>query len=188
MLNLSISDTINNSNSVNSKLMDWVNQQDVYAWAKFTLEYPYFTRKGLFYEPLKQTFAELSHTYPSSKIKKIRKLHKCPSVRRIGLYGGDYADGTALHFQGLIELFNDDLTHLKTKLQKAWSSAIVKQPQASNVLTPQVLRSKANVWAEKYVGDTDHYIKYLQRYEGNDLSYGVEKIETVVLALSPYRD
>lgn len=168
------------SSRATSGVINWIKNQPVERWALFTLEFPRFNHIDHWNRPLTETFGELCHTYPpTSHRRKCEKTDR-PILHRIVTMGGDRVNGVALHVQGLIEQFSDDTDYLQDRLGRAWKSAVSRHCQH----VKRVVEKEAIVWTKSLIGEPTNHLIYLQRYEGCDLNFGINKVVLGVTALS----
>lgn len=166
------------------KLNNWVASQDVKSWAKFTLEFPRFSSSSMWDIPLSRTFKILEKTYPRTSIKRLRKHDQMLPLRYVTILGGDRSSGVALHAQGLIEVLDDPgLFRLKNALEKAWVSSIHQHLKHQKWNATDVVLQEAKAWVEPLEGDTKEYTVYLNRFEGTQLGFGVDKLVLSATAL-----
>lgn len=172
-------------NQATKSLVDWVKDQSVDRWALFTLQFPRFTNPELWNAPLKSAFKQLEKTYPKSGVKKNRLRSGVPVLNYITLLGGDTASGVALHAQGLIEINDDpDLSRLVLKLETAWKSAVTRQIRHLRCNLTTISVKEIRVWVRELDGDPSTYLAYLNRCEGRDLGFGVNKVMLSATALT----
>lgn len=165
------------TNQATKCFMKWVGDQSVDRWAKFTLEFPRFKHPDQWEVPLRRTFRVLEKTYPKTSLKRYRKRSLLLPLRYVTHLGDDKTKGVAMHAQGLIEVLDDpDLTRLKNALHKAWVSSVKQQLQHQRWTNPNDLIAEATLWLEPLEGGTKEYSVYLNRFEGNQLGFGVEKL------------
>lgn len=163
----------------------WVCDQSVDRWATFTLEFPRFNNPALWDAPLRSTFKQLEKTYPKSSTKKYRLRLGVPVLNYVTLLGGDRASGVAFHAQGLVEI-NDDpgLCRLSLKLESAWKSAVTRQIRHLRCNLTTISMKEIRIWVRELDGDPSTYLSYLNRCEGRDLGFGVNKVMLSATALT----
>lgn len=163
----------------------WVGDQSVDRWAAFTLEFPRFSNPALWDAPLRSAFKQLEKTYTKSTTKKHRQRAGVPVLNYVTLLGGDHTSGVALHAQGLIEINDDpELNRLVLKLESAWKSAVTRQIQHNGCDQSEINMNEIKVWVRELDGDPSSYLAYLNRYEGHDLEFGVNKVMLSATALT----
>jgi hypothetical protein len=182
---------------MNEDVVRWVIEQSGTRWAKFTLEYPRFRKLPLWERSLKDTFAVVRRTYPSSSIKKQRSSVNLPPLNYVTYMGGNINDlsrvETAYHAQGLIEILDNDplLIKLQQRLKDAWTHSVLQtkgmKRATSNAHELEQVFREANVWTEPLTGKASSYLLYNSRGEGNDLGSGVGKIVWYATALPPHK-
>jgi len=156
-----------------SQLIKWVNEQPV-IWAAFTLKCPRFRSTERWDRLLKDAFNIIENTYVKSPMQQRRKNNEEPLLRRVVHLGGDSDNGIAIHAQGLVELIDDDMDRLQQKMTKSWFTAVRSNERflpKSNV----PLAQDAKVWVQRYESH-DGYLQYLNRFEGSNLGFGVNKV------------
>lgn len=155
----------------------WVSDQSVDRWAAFTLEFPRFNNPLMWDAPLRSAFKQLEKTYPKSFTKKHRLRSGIPVLNYVTLLGGDRASGVAFHAQGLIELDNDPgFSRLALRLGAAWKSAVTRQVRHLGCDLSDINMNEMKVWVRDLDGDPSSYLAYLNRFEGHDLGFGVNKV------------
>lgn len=190
-----IGDSMNNT--MNDEAVRWVIDQSGKRWAKFTLEYPRFRKLPLWERALKDTFAVMKRTYPSTSIKNQRSIADVPSLLYITYMGGNVSDysrvQTAFHAQGLIEVLDNDplLIKLNQRLKDSWTHSVLQTKGMKRATTNPIELEKvfreATVWTEPLTGKASSYLLYTSRGEGNDLGSGVGKIVWYATALPPHK-
>lgn len=173
------------TNQATKCFTNWVSDQSVDRWALFTLEFPRFTNVELWEAPLRASFKQLEKTYPKSGHKKQRMRIGVPFLNYVTILGGDGTNGVALHAQGLVEVIDDpDLNRLTLKLASAWKSAVNRQIRHLRCVPSDICIKEAKVWVRELGGDPSGYLAYLNRYEGHDLGFGVDKVMLSATALT----
>lgn len=173
------------NNQASKCFTKWVGGQNVDHWALFTLEFPRFTNAVLWTAPLQSTFKQLEKTYPKSTTKKHRLRIGVPVLNYVTFLGGDRASGVVLHAQGLIEVNDDpELVRLSLKLESAWKSAVTRQIRHLGCDPSDINMNEVKVWVRELDGDPSSYLAYLNRYEGHDLGFGVNKVMLSATALT----
>ncbi|MBU3656755.1 MAG: hypothetical protein FGM35_01795 [Rhodocyclaceae bacterium] len=155
----------------------WVGDQSVDRWALFTLEFPRFTKVELWESPVRAAFKQLEKSYPKSGYKKHRVRTGVPVLNYVTILGGDRTGGVALHAQGLVEVLDDpELTRLTLKMESAWKSAVTRQIRHLGCDSSDINMNEVKVWVRELDSDPSNYLAYLNRYEGHDLGFGVNKV------------
>lgn len=163
----------------------WICDQSVGRWAMFTLEFPRFSNQALWEAPVRSALKQLEKTYPKSTTKKHRIRASVPLLSYTSILGGDRARGVALHAQGLIEVLDDPgLTRLSMKMEAAWKSAVTRQIRHLGCDQSDINMKEVKVWVRELDGDPSNYLAYLNRYEGHDLGFGVNKVMLSATALT----
>lgn len=155
------------------QLINWVNEQPV-IWAAFTLKCPRFRSFERWDRLLTDAFHIIENTYVKSPTKQCRKNNAEPLLRRIVHLGGDSGNGIAIHAQGLVELIDDDMERLQQKMTRSWLTA-VRSNERFLPKTAKPLEQDAKVWVQRYES-LGGYLPYLNRFEGNNLGFGVNKV------------
>lgn len=168
------------------QITNWINQQNV-NWAAFTLKSPRINKR-LNWEPLlKVFFTELERKYVKSTVRKHRAAAKEPMLQRVVWMGGERSTGIALHAHGLVELQDGGLEKLKGEMEKAWQHTVKKYfvRKHSVDIHEETWMSETKVWIERFE-HRDAYAQYLNRLEGYDLGFGVQKVVLSATSLKPY--
>ncbi len=168
------------------QLTKWINQQNV-TWAAFTLKSPRISN-CLSWEPLlKVFFTELERTYVKSTIRKHRTAANEPLQQRVAWMGGDRSTATAFHCQGLVELHEEEIEKLEVIMNQSWQHTVKNYFEKKHPvhIRKEVWMSEAKVWIEK-LDHANAYSIYMNRFEGNDLGFGVQKIVLSATSLKPF--
>ncbi len=168
------------------QLTKWINQQNV-TWAAFTLKSPRISNR-LSWEPLlKVFFTELGRKYVKSTVKKHRSASDEPLLHRVVWMGGDNGTSTAFHSQGLVELHEEGTEKLEAAMNQSWQHTVKNYFKKKHPvhIRKEVWMSEAKVWVEK-LDHANAYSFYLNRFEGNDLGFGVQKIVLSATSLKPF--
>lgn len=167
-----------------NQIVEWINQQPV-KWAAFTLKCPRFRSRERWERLLTDAFHEIEHTYVKSPEKMRRKHAGVFMLSRVVHLGGDKDKDIALHAQGIVEIIDDDLDRLEQKITTSWLSAVKSNERFLASTSKIPLEREAKVWIEKYYG-SNAYTHYLNRFEGSNLGFGVQKIVWSASSLKPY--
>ena len=168
------------------QITNWINQQNV-NWAAFTLKSPRINER-LKWEPLlKVFFTELERKYVKSTVRKHRAAAKEPLLKRVVWMGGDSATSTPLHCQGLVELQEGGIDKLTEEMNQIWQHTVKNyfEKKHHRYIPEYNWMSEAKVWTEKF-DNWNAYSSYLNRHEGNDLGFGVQKIDWSATSLKSY--
>ena len=168
------------------ELTKWINQHDL-AWAAFTLKSPRISNKYQWEPLLKIFFTELERKYVKSTVRKHRKKSGLPLLHRAVWIGGDKESCTALHSQGLVEIQDGGIDKLTMEMNKSWQHTVKNYFEKLHpVFIPEYIwLPEAKVWTKKFENG-NAYSYYLNRNEGNDLGFGVQKVVMSATSLKPY--
>lgn len=158
--------------------IEWIETQPADGWRIVTLEYPRWTRKNLWAEPIRQTMRELEQTFLTGELRRKNESSGATKLRRVVALGGDREQGVAFHAHCLIDGIGDDAKFEK-RLQKVWANNVRKHTNGP------FYEKEALTYSRQAVGGVAEYMKYIVRHEGNDLKFGVDKIDVPNTYLTP---
>lgn len=156
-----------------NELVAWTEAQPVQGWRIVTLEYPRWKRKGTWSKAIMHTMREVKQTFLKGSLASQNKATGANDLRRIVALGGDRTNGIALHAHCLIEAIGDEGTFRK-RLENAWINTVRKVTRSEH---QPFYEREAQTYCRKAENGFSEYIYYMVRHEGNDLKFGVEKIE-----------
>lgn len=160
---------------------DWIDAQPVHGWRIVTLEYPRWNYTGLFHKAIKHTMRELTQTFLTGPLASQNKASGANSIRRVVALGGDTATDTAFHAHCLVDGIGDD-EMFKRKLHKSWVNNTGRLVRLDNHAFHE---REAKIYSRRLVDKATAYMNYIVRSEGNDLKFGVTKIDVLNTYLTP---
>lgn len=156
----------------------WVDSQPVDGWRIVTLGYPLWTQKEMWAKPIAQTMRELDQTFLKGSLRRQNDKSGASKLRRVVVMGGDRAAGVELHAHCLIDGIGDDAV-FETRLRAAWTNNVRKFNNA------EIREDKIQVFSRPAKDGIADYMMYMVRNEGNDLRFGVDKIDVLNTYLTP---
>lgn len=161
--------------------VEWIDAQSVQGWRVVTLQYPRWKDLGLWSKAIKYTMRELKQSFLTGALASQNKATGANNFRRVVVLGGDKTTGTALHAHCLIDGIGDDDMFAR-KLQTSWVNNTGKLVRLDNLPFHE---REAQVYSRRLVGNATDYMHYMVRNEGNDLKFGVAKIDVSNTYLTP---
>ncbi|MDN7925254.1 hypothetical protein [Burkholderia vietnamiensis] len=158
--------------------VEWIESQPVQGWRIVTLEYPPWTRKEFWSAPIAQTMRELDQTFLKGSLRTQNKKSGAINLRRVVALGGDRSLGVPFHAHCLIDGIGDD-GKFQERLRVAWTNNVRKFTDGP--FDERV----ALTYSRRATNGVAEYIYYVVRHEGNDLKFGVDKIDVPNSYLTP---
>ena len=169
--------------NANHALFEWIMDQNVSDWRVITFTYPDWNNVSILQSAVSETLKEFKHTFLRNGRKKLNDENGALDIRHVIANGGDRCLGVRYHAHGLIDGLNADDAFLIQKATNAWVNCASR---ATRKLTyGKFIPEKAKFFHKRLDKGLLHYLKYVTRYEGRDLSFGTEKIDFFSMYLMP---
>lgn len=158
--------------------VEWIEAQPVQGWRIVTLEYPKWTRREMWSAPIMHTMRELDQTFLKGGLARLNKETGATKLRRVIALGGDRTLGVPFHAHCLVDGIGDD-DRFQQRLHIAWANNVRKHTNGT------FCEREALTYSRRAINGIAEYIYYVVRHEGNDLKFGVDKIDVSNSYLTP---
>lgn len=167
----------------NRATINWILEQNVSDWRVITFTYPYWNNVSTLQSAVSETLKEFKHTFLRNGRERLNDENGALDIRHLIVIGGDQSSGTRYHAHGLIDGLNADDAFLIQKAHKAWVNCASRATR--KLSNGQFYPEKATFYHKRLDQDLLYYLKYITRWEGDDLSFGTEKIDFLSSYLAP---